>query len=109
MNQKAERMSLILNMRPHTNFCNLFNDDFKLIPNIDNRFYCDICDKGFMYNGNLKKHLASDYHKRRVCDEFYNIELYCNICRKQFTTLRHFDNHSLSIRHKRKLIKKLNK
>lgn len=113
---KPEKMSLILSMKPSTNFCNLFNDnfndDFKNY-RLDNLFFCNICDRGFAYKRNFERHLASDYHKRQVCNYkecvYYNDKLYCNICRKQFTSIKHFDNHSLSLRHNKKLIKKINK
>ena len=89
MNNQAERMTLLLNMKPNIKVCNLFNDYFKYKQSEpDELFICKICERGFSFCHNLKSHLKSGYHKRQLCDYkecvFTDYKLYCNVCINKF-------------------------
>lgn len=52
-------------------------------PKLENRFFCDLCPKGFSYKAGIKCHVIT--HTKR--------ELKCKVCRKLFSDRLQLTNH----------------
>ena len=112
MNQ-MERLSLILSMRPQTNFCNLFNDDIIYDPNYkdDDKseilYICRVCDRSFTFEHNLTRHLKSSLHKRQAmanADKWDGYQFhYCEPCDRVFISCHMLAKHSKGKKHLKRI------
>ena len=110
MDQK-ERLEMILGMRPKSNFCNLFNDNYEYDKQHPDKIYiCWVCNRWFTLRDTLRVHLKTNYHKRHLLkdDSEKPTHFICSCgCR---CTKKHKARHERTAKHKNKLltIKKIN-
>ena len=55
------------------------------------KHFCNLCDKGFMFEGSLKFHMAQHKHKEKL----KTITHVCDLCGKELSSLKTLEQHKL--------------